>query len=1207
MARVSTLLLFTAALINYAYTQTPVIGGSCKVGTADVQIGGKQTQFFLKCEATAESTNGEGVWVVKSRSAASPTAAPTTSAPAENTQPQQRPPMFKYNPNICEQDNGAREGDSCTVSATCLQANLDNPTTFLQCEQASQRWIKKSCQDTYIFNFEQQACIVPKRNPGSLHRKLPDSFKSSLIPINNLTSNPRPANKPCARCEDGCPNGTTCSKLSGCCRPLIFTSPRMKFKDYVSGYIEAEVISESGKEPGKECLELSCTTPEDCPPTFACETGTCRLMICPVSAARVRFKCKHKYHCRASEECILGGCCPKREMNSTTPGSVDNMDVYRSIMSTMQTRQYSKTTTTILPITTTAPKTSYEGDEAPSEDGCQLDQTFLGQCSMESPCSDEAECRDGKCCFLMQGRCANTLMPLAYPASCSEAEECPFGSSCEESKCCPAEEETTTATVATTTIARRPRKPKAKDPCLDSHQCNATSLCPPEFTCSLTGQCCRYSQLCPDRTVPEALCGDAKICPSAEHACMRLGKEHFACCPSDNSSGIERLSEEDMMEMAVPRKFFDEKRLIKTRFGKRGSCPTGSIQVPPKIGRLCRLSIQCPYPYYCQSTSGLVCTFSSCSNSNPCSSGTCNNGYCCSSGSSAPQIIVAQPSSSCNGCQQAPQIISIPVCPGGGSSLGSCGSTGFCATGYQCVQGSCCPSYNQPSISVLSCPGGGQAVGSCISGGCATGYSCSSNNQCCPTTNPFVCNDGTQAAGGCVNGQCGTGYTCSNGLCCASTSSSPKCLDGTAAVGACIPSCTGNGCGGTTLSYYCGSGYTCTTGNICCPTQSCPDGGEPIGPTVNGLCPTGYTAQGNQCCSVVATCLTGEENIGLPINEFCPAGSTLRGTVCCRAALVFAADCIPTVQLANAGCDAAGDACGAGGTVQLGYACRDVDSSLVCCPLVDYTDTSCIIGPVILDSCPIDYTAVFVNGENQCVALSCISGLCDASEQSGPCVSDECPTGYTCNVYAGVCCSDSSTALMRMSRLKTKPTIVMPPRSIFSRPAPQACPSGDEPVSACINGLCGAGLECFNNKLCCPAGTNPSFGSRENLHSLLSAVATQKPKRLCPNGEEALSSCFPDGSCGEDLICLGGVCCGTPGLQFSQAKHRNTSIGTSCSSSQQCAGFTEGLSKCERRVCRCTSIAYAKGIACVRKKMLMFNDEPMPVDSNSVIAAAPPS
>lgn len=39
---------------HVVYAQTPVIGGSCKIGTADVQIGGKQTQFFLKCEATSE-------------------------------------------------------------------------------------------------------------------------------------------------------------------------------------------------------------------------------------------------------------------------------------------------------------------------------------------------------------------------------------------------------------------------------------------------------------------------------------------------------------------------------------------------------------------------------------------------------------------------------------------------------------------------------------------------------------------------------------------------------------------------------------------------------------------------------------------------------------------------------------------------------------------------------------------------------------------------------------------------------------------------------------------------------------------------------------------------------------------------------------------------------------------------------------------------
>ncbi|VDN24825.1 unnamed protein product [Cylicostephanus goldi] len=45
--------------------------------------------------------------------------------------------------------------------------------------------------------------------------------------------------------------------------------------------------------------------------------------------------------------------------------------------------------------------------------------------------------------------------------------------------------------------------------------------------------------------------------------------------------------------------------------------------------------------YKGQQASGLVCTYSSCSNTNPCSTGTCNNGYCCSSGSVPSYAAVA--------------------------------------------------------------------------------------------------------------------------------------------------------------------------------------------------------------------------------------------------------------------------------------------------------------------------------------------------------------------------------------------------------------------------------------------------------------------------------------------------------------------------------------------------------------------------------------
>lgn len=40
--------------VQSATQLTPVIGGTCKLNSPDVQIGGKQTQFFLRCESNVE-------------------------------------------------------------------------------------------------------------------------------------------------------------------------------------------------------------------------------------------------------------------------------------------------------------------------------------------------------------------------------------------------------------------------------------------------------------------------------------------------------------------------------------------------------------------------------------------------------------------------------------------------------------------------------------------------------------------------------------------------------------------------------------------------------------------------------------------------------------------------------------------------------------------------------------------------------------------------------------------------------------------------------------------------------------------------------------------------------------------------------------------------------------------------------------------------
>ncbi|XGW16391.1 hypothetical protein V3C99_001676 [Haemonchus contortus] len=565
-----------------------------------------------------------------------------------------------------------------------------------------------------------------------------------------------------------------------------------------------------------------------------------------------------------------------------------------------------------------------------------------------------------------------------------------------------------------------------------------------------------------------------------------------------------------------------------------------------------------------QQANGLLCTFSSCSNTNPCSVGTCNNGYCCSS-SAMPSFTAA-------------------TCPGGGFPVGQC-SAGFCSPGFSCIQNVCCPQYAPPRIQmpVFACPSGSPAVGGCINGACATGYSCI-QNQCCATPvtkNPFVCPNGNQAAGGCVNGQCGAGYTCQNGLCCLGGSSSAvRCLDGSEAVGACIPSCQGGNCGAVQISYYCGSGYTCTTGNICCPVTSCPQGGEPIGPPVNGLCPAGYNLQGSLCCSnVAATCPDG--STGTPaVNGICPTGTTLTGTVCCpsTASSVLVGNC----EVASMGigpCTAAG--CG------VGYACDNDATNPQCCPVVNYQDPQYQIGPAVSGMCPVGYVAVYppssanADGTNDgvCVDLQTVPNLCAAAVQAGPCNNGACQTGYTCNTYADICCP-TTTAFGRLNTaLKKRPTYGRPLHS-YMPPRANSCSDGSKPAGGCINGLCGVGHECQNG-LCCP----PVQQQGSNL------------KSMCPNGELAVSGCFSNGRCGAEFECVSsiGLCCPPGGNDIiaPSSQHTIRPIGGRCLSDAECVGHTEGLSLCHAGVCQCSPIAYSQGIACVRRKHLKMNDSPM--------------
>ncbi|KAL6727965.1 hypothetical protein Aduo_009792 [Ancylostoma duodenale] len=531
------LLIAALFLVTPGLCQTPVIGGNCRLGTGDVQIGGKQTQFFLKCEATSDSAAGDGVWVVKSRAAAA-AAPPASSAaggssggavPVENTQPQQHPKLMRKQnaPNICEQDNDAREADACAVSATCLQASQEIPSSYLQCDQTSLRWVRKSCQDGFIFNFEQQTCIVPKR-------------MSSL----SLTADATCAMLS-ASCQDSgdCPPTFTCK--NNCCR--------------------LEVC------PSKTKVLFTCTNNYQCRAGEHCVFGGC----CP----QVQKKQKP----------------PKMEQKKSevTTVSADLMvkgdDDPDNTLETMFTRSQQVLTESSYSAGAAQPTTTGKTTQMPAAmplDDCDLDNR-VDDCSMSNPCPEDSDCLSGQCCKIKASHCKNGLLPLSVPKFCKYSDDCPIASTCEQNVCCPIAGDSTkdndihTDTSVGLPAATLPPKTRSEgvtksietsstqSRCLMRQGCSIYhgTLCPAGYTCTLDGHCCQVSSTCPDGSVPYAMCSEMVPCP-ATHLCFTTEENFSMCCVRDHPT-------------------------------PPSACPMGSFEVYPRFGEQCRYSLQCPSPYFC--------------------------------------------------------------------------------------------------------------------------------------------------------------------------------------------------------------------------------------------------------------------------------------------------------------------------------------------------------------------------------------------------------------------------------------------------------------------------------------------------------------------------------------------------------------------------------------------------------------------------------
>lgn len=212
----------------------------------------------------------------------------------------------------------------------------------------------------------------------------------------------------------------------------------------------------------------------------------------------------------------------------------------------------------------------------------------------------------GVCCRLTIAKCASGLLALSLPETCRADDDCPIASRCEYSRCCPLDNAEVTRndepppifvqkSTSDASLAKKVRDSLLpplivlfQPRCLQSPKCSSISLCPPRFTCSLDGKCCRLDVFCPNGTVPEDSCDENHLCPSSAHSCMKIGQQKVCCVSRKSFCPLP----------SIPLVSAEEETKVKR---EDGTCPTGTEEVSPRFGNSCRYSLQCPRPYFCNS------------------------------------------------------------------------------------------------------------------------------------------------------------------------------------------------------------------------------------------------------------------------------------------------------------------------------------------------------------------------------------------------------------------------------------------------------------------------------------------------------------------------------------------------------------------------------------------------------------------------------
>lgn len=324
----------------------------------------------------------------------------------------------------------------------------------------------------------------------------------------------------------------------------------------------------------------------------------------------------------------------------------------------------------------------------------------------------------------------------------------------------------------------------------------------------------------------------------------------------------------------------------------QGICRSGSCYYPPlPAGTVCRQAAgQCDTAAVCDGVSqtcppnGKKPNGTVCNDGNACTaSDVCTNGVCTGTAVTCPVCQV------CSGGACA-AVASDPQCPSG------CCNGKCCASGEQCVSGSCQPvcipvqgkcdpadnqCCNGLCQDVRTCAGEGETQ-CCYSSGspCLESCDCCDPNvcvggMCCRNLDGLTCDDEQHPCCNgfqCLNGTCQLA-TClhpgdfcdpDNNACCQDQPTDCEFLSGCGGAGLILPRCCHRNGGSCSADCECCPGMACQGGGCCVPEAAlcgssgeCCAGLECRSGRCRPTCPLGGFACGATCCAARQHCVSG--------------------------------------------------------------------------------------------------------------------------------------------------------------------------------------------------------------------------------------------------------------------------------------------------------------------------------------------------------------